>query len=241
MIVKLDLSKAYDRVKWGFIKRVMEQMGFHEKWISLIMHCITIVSYSMIINGVVYGCIYPTRGLCQGDPLFSYLFLLYADDFSSLINDAAWNQKLNGVSICRDVLWSLTFSSRMIAYCYVEPLARNVKKLVEILEFYENASGRKINTNKSSVFFSHNTLIERRNEMLGIFGPMQDSRHRKYLGLPSIISKSKTEIFAEVKERVGEKTSWLEGKNAIYLWAGDPNKSGSPSNTNLYHELLLAS
>lgn len=67
----------------------MEQMGFHEKWISLIMHCITIVSYSMIINGVVYGCIYPTRGLCQGDPLFSYLFLLYADDFSSLINDAA--------------------------------------------------------------------------------------------------------------------------------------------------------
>ena len=40
---------------------------------------------------------------------------------------------------------------------------------------------------------------------------MQDTRHKKYLGLPSIISKSKDEIFAEIKERVGRKLSgWKE-------------------------------
>ena len=63
MTVKLDMSKAYNRVKWGFIKKVIEKMGFHEKWINLIMQCISIVSYSVIINGAVHGCIYPTRGL----------------------------------------------------------------------------------------------------------------------------------------------------------------------------------
>lgn len=41
MAVKLDLSKAYDKVDWGFIEKVMECMSFHEKWISLIMHCVT--------------------------------------------------------------------------------------------------------------------------------------------------------------------------------------------------------
>lgn len=41
--------------------------------------------------------------------------------------------------------------------------------------------------------------------------PMQDTRHSKYLGLPSIIRRSKTEVFAEVKERVGTKLAgWKE-------------------------------
>ena len=41
-------------------------MGFHEKWISLIMHYITTVSYSVLINDVAYGSIISTRGLRQG-------------------------------------------------------------------------------------------------------------------------------------------------------------------------------
>ena len=48
--------------------------------------------------------------------------------------------------------------------------------------------------------------------MIGILGPMQDTRPNKYLGLPSIIGRSKKEVFAEVKERVGKKLAGCKEK-----------------------------
>ena len=62
-----------------------------------------------------------------------------------------------------------------------------------------------------SVFFSHNAPKALKNEVLNVLRPVQDSRHSKYLGLPTIIGKYKIEVFAEIKERVGKKLAgWKE-------------------------------
>ncbi|XP_019172072.1 PREDICTED: uncharacterized protein LOC109167505 [Ipomoea nil] len=65
--LKLDMSKAYDRMEWTFLERMLTVMGFTEKWIKLIiMLCVTTVNYTIMVNGMAGGSVKPTRGLRQG-------------------------------------------------------------------------------------------------------------------------------------------------------------------------------
>ena len=85
MAVKLDISKAYDRVDWNFLKGIMLKMGFNHRWVHLALEIVTTTSYSVLINGQPKGFITQSRGIRQEYPLSPYLFLLCAEGLSALL------------------------------------------------------------------------------------------------------------------------------------------------------------
>ena len=66
LALQLDVSKAYDRVEWSFLKGMMIKLGFPEVWVDKVMRCVSTPSFSVRINGKAYGNVIPSRGLRQG-------------------------------------------------------------------------------------------------------------------------------------------------------------------------------
>ncbi|OMO57673.1 reverse transcriptase [Corchorus capsularis] len=162
MALKLDLSKAYDQIEWKFLAECMRRLGFSARWIHLVMTGVRSVSYSVLINGNQSDCIYPSRGIRQGDPLSPYLFLLCMEALSKMISNAASVGGLSGVSIARHApsVSHLFFADDSILFLRARLLECDI--VLKILGDFEAASGQKINIDKSSILFSKNTSVELR-------------------------------------------------------------------------------
>ena len=144
MALKLDMSKAYDRVEWAYMEKVLVKMGFNERWVQLMTLCITTASYSILINGEPQGEISPTRGLRQGDPLSPYLFLMCTEGLHGLIRKAATKGDIRGVSICQNEpkITHLLFADDSLIFCRAKE--SECQSLLHVLATYERALGSKL-------------------------------------------------------------------------------------------------
>jgi len=205
MGVKLDMSKAYDRVEWDFLEAAMGKLGFADRWINLVMTCVRTVTYKVVVNGNPVGLIKPSRGIRQGDPISPYLFILCAEALSNLLIKAEKRGVIFGVptSPRGSRLSHLFFADDSLLFCKANSV--EWRQLLRILGTYEAGSGQKLNLHKTSIFFSRNTSVERRQEILQQSGLQETQRLDTYLGLPSFVGKSRKQTFSYIIEKVSQK------------------------------------
>ncbi|KAA3465119.1 reverse transcriptase [Gossypium australe] len=201
MAVKLDMSKAYDRVEWSCLKEIMGKMGFDPNWIRSIMNCISTVSYSVILNGQIGDTFHPSRGLRQGDPLSSFLFLICGEGLSSLMRKATNEGLLQGVKANRrgPQISHLLFADDCILFG--EANERGAGLFKKILREYRNCTGQQVNFDKSTVFFSSNTREEEKSLITRMLGVQSSNEPERYLGLPNMVGWRKKEAFQNLKDR----------------------------------------
>ncbi|KAL0307638.1 UNVERIFIED_CONTAM: hypothetical protein Scaly_2976400 [Sesamum calycinum] len=84
-MLKVDIQKAYDSVEWDFLLETLRLFNFPQQFIILIKQCVSTASFSISLNGSIYGFFKSSRGLRQGDPISPYLFVLVMEVWSTLI------------------------------------------------------------------------------------------------------------------------------------------------------------
>lgn len=207
--MKLDMSKAYDRVSWKLVEDVLLKLGFDANFVALISACISSVEFCIIQEGQQLGPIIPQRGLRQGDPLSPYLFILIMEGLSALIRKETSTGRMHGISVARGApeLTHLFFADDCFLFCRANSL--EVRNMKETLAEFSAASGQAINFNKSSTFFSRNVDSITREVISDIMGIPEGVTTGKYLGLPSLIGRRKIEIMGFIKNKVvGRINSW---------------------------------
>ena len=175
------------------------------------MRRVTPITYAIRVNGVPCGAIKPTRGLRQGNPLSPHLFILVAEGLSGLIHRAIQNRALKGLaaSVRGPKVSHLFFADDSLIFS--RATVKECQEIQRILQVYEASSGQKLNRSKTSLFFSRNTENATKEAIKTMFGAQLIKPHESYLGLPYLVGRSKTNSFAQLKERVANKLAgWKE-------------------------------
>lgn len=97
MTAKLDMQKTYDRVEWDYLRSILDKMEFLAWFSNCIMRCLSLVSFSVLVNGVASPTFIPIRGLREGDPLSLFLFIICAKGMSGLLRKDKNSSQLMGL------------------------------------------------------------------------------------------------------------------------------------------------
>jgi len=98
ILCKLDIQKAFDHLNWNFLLRTMMKMGLGE-WVNWICCCISIIKFSILVNGSPAGFFSSQRGLMQEDPLSPFLFIISMESLNDMMKTAQSNSWITGFRV----------------------------------------------------------------------------------------------------------------------------------------------
>eukprot|EP00253_Pinus_taeda_P011910 PITA_11910 len=181
MMIKLDLSKAYDRLSWNYLGKVLESFGFCRRWVDWIHSLISYPSFSILVNGTPSKTFSASRGIRRGDPLSPFLFILAAEGLGRFIKKQREANKIKGLK-----LWgnNLPLTHQQFVddiMLFGEPTVKEVKHLRRILDLFAEASGLEINREKSCVFI-FNSVDQVKAHLIRLLGFRRGELPTKYLG-----------------------------------------------------------
>ncbi|XP_028804491.1 uncharacterized protein LOC114759480 [Neltuma alba] len=143
MAIKVDLEKAFDRLRWDFILDTLQDARLPSSMITLIMKCISSSSMQVLWNGRPSEPFSPQRGIRQGDPLSPYIFVLCMERLSQAIDLEVNHGNWQPIQLGKEgpPLSHLFFADDLILFCSTKPSQVNLVQ--RLLQDFCVSSGHK--------------------------------------------------------------------------------------------------
>ncbi|OWZ05971.1 Pol Polyprotein [Phytophthora megakarya] len=202
----LDFAKAYDRVNWSYLVRVLERAGCGPRFCSWVKLLYSDVQAILSLNGSLQEVLYPSRGVKQGDPLSSLLFVLSIEPLANLLRE---NPRL-GIPIADD-----TTATGLYFADDTTLLSRSLQGLarqVDIVQTYCDGSGARLNLNKSQLVAFHGEKISAQATRLGV----ATSGSVTYLGIPFGPTTDEPAVMASLETRIGTRIARWASRARTY-------------------------
>lgn len=177
-------------------------MGFAETWIRWIMSYVNSVTYSVLVNDQPHGLIKPERGIRQGHPISPFLFILCVEALVHTINKSEAEKEITGAraNVSGLTIHHLLFADDSLLLCKATVSESLVIK--RCLQMYEDASGQRINFQKSSIFFGKKVKENVKILVKYTLGINTEGGEGVYLGLPECFSGSKSNLLSFIRENL---------------------------------------
>ncbi|KAL9668212.1 hypothetical protein QQ045_002588 [Rhodiola kirilowii] len=189
VVMKVDMSKAYDRVSWLFLVRMMRALGFNTQLCDLVYRTISRCFYSVLWDGTLYGLFKSNRGVRQGDPLFPSLFIICMESFSRLLHRHISDGLIQPYFVKMGALQvnHLLYADDMLLF--TNGSERSIKNLMHMFNNFCTWTGQVLNSSKS---FSEGKFPT------------------TYLEAPLFPGRVKIEYLQKVEEHIcGRITGWM--------------------------------
>lgn len=205
--LKVDLSKAYDNVHWDFLDYVLQAMELPPLFRQWIKECVRTTSFSISINGELAGHFNGKKGLRQGDPISSLLFVLIMDVLSRLLDKGARNDTFRlHPSYQAPLVTHLSFADDVLVF--FDGSEDSLRGVLSIMEDFKRISGLSMNRQKTELLIDGGSNIRCR-DLANNLGLAQGSLPVKYLGVPLSSRKLKKSDFQPLLDKVSTRfRSW---------------------------------
>ncbi|VFQ65575.1 unnamed protein product [Cuscuta campestris] len=189
-IIKLDLSKAFDKLSWAYLEGILTKFGFSRGTIHLLMGNLKATHFSVLVNGQPKGFFPMKCGVKQGDPLSPLLFIIALEGLSRFINHLHSTGQISHFSAGRTPTPShLLYADDIILFTKAD--CRNLLRLKRMLSTFMNASGQEINYLKSQAIVHGKMKMEHQHKIRKILSIKCSTQAFVYLGSTIVKGKLK--------------------------------------------------